>query len=37
MDNRVNFGDGVLDKAKDSVNNRAKGLVKIAIDVFLII
>jgi hypothetical protein len=33
MDNNVDFGDGVLDEAKADVNNRAKGLVKIAIDV----
>ena len=32
MDNNVNVGDGVLDEAKTNVNNRAKGLVKIAID-----
>jgi hypothetical protein len=32
MDNNVNFGDGVLDGAKADINNRAKGLVKIAID-----
>ncbi|ARP49666.1 hypothetical protein B6259_01400 [Ruminococcaceae bacterium CPB6] len=32
MDNNVDFGDGVLDEAKADVNNRAKGLVKIAID-----
>lgn len=32
MDNNVNLGDGVLDGAKADVNNRAKGLVKIAID-----
>jgi len=34
MDNNVNFGDGVLNEAKTDVNNRAKGLVKIAIDAF---
>ena len=32
MDNDVHLGDGVLDKAKADVNNRAKGLAKIAID-----
>lgn len=32
MDNNMNFGDGVLDEAKTNVNNRAKGLIKIAID-----
>lgn len=32
MDNNVNFGDGVLDGAKADINNRAKRLVKIAID-----
>jgi len=33
MDNNVHFGDGVLDEAKADINSKAKGLVKIAIDV----
>lgn len=33
MNNSVNFGDGVFDAAKASVNNRANGLTKIAIDI----
>lgn len=32
MDNNKHFGDGVLDEAKADVNNRTRGLVKIAID-----
>ena len=32
MSNNVKFGDGVLDGAKADLNNRTKGLVKIAID-----
>ena len=33
MNNNVHFGYGVIDEAKSDVNNRAKGLIKIAIDV----
>ena len=32
MNNNVHFGDGVIDEAKADVNNRVKGLIKIAID-----
>lgn len=32
MNNNVHFGDGVLDETKADVNNRVKGLIKIAID-----
>jgi hypothetical protein len=32
MNNNVHFGDGVLDEAKADVNNRVRGLIKIAID-----
>lgn len=33
MDNKVHLGDGVLDEAKTDINDRAKGLVKILIDI----
>lgn len=33
MDNKVHLGDGLLDEAKTDINDKAKGLVKIFIDI----